>query len=62
MTDKRTPTALIILDGYGYREEKDSNAILAAKTPVMGPSVEREPSQLRFRLRNGRWPARRPDG
>ncbi|WP_257293878.1 2,3-bisphosphoglycerate-independent phosphoglycerate mutase [Endozoicomonas sp. YOMI1] len=35
MTDKRTPTALIILDGYGYREEKDSNAILAAKTPVM---------------------------
>ncbi|MFK0570568.1 2,3-bisphosphoglycerate-independent phosphoglycerate mutase [Endozoicomonas sp.] len=35
MTDKRTPTALIILDGYGHREEKESNAILAAKTPVM---------------------------
>ncbi len=35
MTDKRTPTALIILDGYGYREETDSNAIAAAKTPVM---------------------------
>lgn len=35
MTDKRTPTALIILDGYGYREETDGNAILAAKTPVL---------------------------
>ncbi len=35
MTDKRTTTALIILDGYGYRKETDSNAIYAARTPVM---------------------------
>ena len=35
MTDKRKTTALIILDGYGYRKETDSNAILAANTPVM---------------------------
>ena len=35
MADKRTSTALIILDGYGYREETDSNAIFAAKTPVL---------------------------
>lgn len=35
MTDKRKTTALIILDGYGYRTESDSNAILAAHTPVM---------------------------
>lgn len=35
MTDKRKTTALIILDGYGYRKESDSNAILAASTPVM---------------------------
>ena len=35
MTDKRKTTALIILDGYGYRKETDSNAIHAAKTPVM---------------------------
>ncbi|OED44110.1 phosphoglycerate mutase (2,3-diphosphoglycerate-independent) [Endozoicomonas sp. (ex Bugula neritina AB1)] len=35
MTDKRSTTALIILDGYGHREETDSNAIFAAKTPVM---------------------------
>ncbi|MTI15017.1 2,3-bisphosphoglycerate-independent phosphoglycerate mutase [Sansalvadorimonas verongulae] len=31
---KRT-TALLILDGWGHREESDSNAILAANTPVM---------------------------
>ena len=35
MTNKRTPTALIILDGYGYREDEESNAILAANSPVM---------------------------
>lgn len=35
MTDKRKTTALIILDGYGYRKEPDSNTILAANTPVM---------------------------
>ncbi|MGB1271532.1 MAG: 2,3-bisphosphoglycerate-independent phosphoglycerate mutase [Endozoicomonas sp.] len=35
MTDKRIPTALIILDGYGHREATESNAIYAANTPVM---------------------------
>ena len=35
MTANRTPTALIILDGYGYREEKESNAVLGASTPEM---------------------------
>lgn len=29
------PVVLIILDGWGYREEIDGNAIAAAKTPVM---------------------------
>ncbi|MFD2232052.1 2,3-bisphosphoglycerate-independent phosphoglycerate mutase [Alkalimarinus sediminis] len=33
MTDQRTPTALIILDGWGYRDESDSNAISNANTP-----------------------------
>lgn len=28
-----TPVLLLILDGFGYREERDSNAILAAKKP-----------------------------
>ena len=35
MTEKCPPTALIILDGYGYREELASNAIQAANTPVI---------------------------
>ncbi len=26
---------LVILDGYGYREEQQDNAILNAKTPVI---------------------------
>ncbi|MGB3266727.1 MAG: 2,3-bisphosphoglycerate-independent phosphoglycerate mutase [Microcoleus sp.] len=30
-----SPVVLIILDGWGYREEKHGNAIAAAKTPVM---------------------------
>ncbi|MEG4084693.1 2,3-bisphosphoglycerate-independent phosphoglycerate mutase [Microcoleus sp. POL10_C6] len=30
-----SPVVLIILDGWGYREEKEGNAIAAAKTPVM---------------------------
>ncbi len=30
---KITPVLLLILDGFGYREESDSNAILAAKKP-----------------------------
>ncbi len=33
MTSNRTPTALIILDGWGYREEHDANAIHHANTP-----------------------------
>lgn len=33
-TSKRTTTLLLILDGWGYREETDSNAIFAAHTPV----------------------------
>jgi 2,3-bisphosphoglycerate-independent phosphoglycerate mutase len=30
-----SPLVLVILDGWGYREEKDGNAIAAASTPVM---------------------------
>lgn len=30
-----SPVVLIILDGWGYREDKDGNAIAAAKTPVI---------------------------
>ncbi|MTI63029.1 2,3-bisphosphoglycerate-independent phosphoglycerate mutase [Methylophaga sp.] len=34
MTLKHRPLALIILDGWGYSEDPDNNAILAANTPV----------------------------
>ncbi|HEY9694561.1 MAG TPA: 2,3-bisphosphoglycerate-independent phosphoglycerate mutase [Oculatellaceae cyanobacterium] len=30
-----SPVVLVILDGWGYREETDGNAVAAAKTPVM---------------------------
>lgn len=34
MTHAHRPLALIILDGWGYSEDPDNNAILAANTPV----------------------------
>ncbi len=35
MTAKKKPLVLMILDGWGYREEAESNAILAANTPIL---------------------------
>ena len=32
--DRSRPVALIVLDGWGYREEKDGNAIALARTPT----------------------------
>ena len=46
MTDKRTTTALIILDGYGHREATDSNAIYAANTPVMDRLKKENPNSF----------------
>jgi 2,3-bisphosphoglycerate-independent phosphoglycerate mutase len=34
MTDRPKPVVLIILDGWGYSEDPDSNAIAQARTPV----------------------------
>lgn len=34
MADNKTPTVLIILDGFGYREESQDNAIAHAKAPT----------------------------
>ena len=31
-----TPVLLIILDGFGYREECDNNAICQARKPLCG--------------------------
>lgn len=35
MSNKKKPIVLVILDGYGYREEQQDNAIINAKKPVM---------------------------
>ena len=40
---KKKPTALIIMDGFGHREEKDGNAILAAKTPNLDKIFKENP-------------------
>ncbi|MDP0560917.1 MAG: 2,3-bisphosphoglycerate-independent phosphoglycerate mutase [Candidatus Endonucleobacter sp. (ex Gigantidas childressi)] len=48
MTQQRKPTALIILDGYGYREETSSNAIYAAQTPIMDKVTSENPNSLIF--------------
>jgi 2,3-bisphosphoglycerate-independent phosphoglycerate mutase len=34
MTDRKKPLVLVILDGWGHREEAEHNAILAARTPT----------------------------
>ncbi len=46
MTDQRTPTALIILDGWGHREESDANAILNANTPFWDNLWNKRPHTL----------------
>lgn len=40
------PVALIILDGYGYNESPDHNAVYAARTPVMDRLEQTYPSGL----------------
>ncbi|TLU65785.1 2,3-bisphosphoglycerate-independent phosphoglycerate mutase [Thalassotalea litorea] len=45
MSNKKS-TVLIILDGWGYRENQDSNAISHANTPVMDGLMENCPNML----------------
>jgi 2,3-bisphosphoglycerate-independent phosphoglycerate mutase len=42
----KKPTVLIILDGWGYREDPESNAIYHAKTPVLDDLMANKPSML----------------
>ncbi|MDA9556750.1 2,3-bisphosphoglycerate-independent phosphoglycerate mutase [Vibrio sp.] len=42
----KKPIALVILDGWGYREENDSNAINNAKTPVLDGLMATQPNTL----------------
>ncbi|WP_250654947.1 2,3-bisphosphoglycerate-independent phosphoglycerate mutase [Alkalimarinus coralli] len=46
MTDQRTPTALIILDGWGYRDESEANAISNANTPFWDQIWKQNPHTL----------------
>lgn len=46
MSQTKTPLALIILDGWGYREETSNNAIALANTPVLDDLFENKPSTL----------------
>ncbi|MGF6191387.1 2,3-bisphosphoglycerate-independent phosphoglycerate mutase [Serratia sp. 2723] len=46
MSSKKKPMVLVILDGYGHREEQQDNAILNAKTPVMDRLWQQQPHTL----------------
>jgi len=46
MSDKKPTTALIILDGFGYREDTDSNAIAHANTPNIDRLWQQAPHTL----------------
>ncbi|NTS77232.1 2,3-bisphosphoglycerate-independent phosphoglycerate mutase [Catenovulum sp. SM1970] len=46
MSNAKKPLVLIIMDGWGYREASESNAILAAKTPVLDKLWQDYPSTL----------------
>lgn len=43
---QRTPVVLIVLDGWGHREESEHNAINAASTPYFDSLLERFPHAL----------------
>jgi 2,3-bisphosphoglycerate-independent phosphoglycerate mutase len=43
MTQAKKPLMLIILDGWGYREARDGNAVLAARTPNLDRLIEEYP-------------------
>ncbi|WP_026376930.1 2,3-bisphosphoglycerate-independent phosphoglycerate mutase [Aestuariibacter salexigens] len=46
MSEAKTPLALIILDGWGYREDTKNNAIANANTPVLDELVKHYPNTL----------------
>jgi 2,3-bisphosphoglycerate-independent phosphoglycerate mutase len=43
---RNSPVALIVLDGWGYRPEREGNAIALARTPTWDALVGRHPSTL----------------
>src|ERR1051325_3981725 len=43
---QRRPVVLVVLDGWGYREEREGNAIALANTPTWDPLWSRAPKTL----------------
>ena len=62
MTQAKRPLMLIILDGWGYREAREGNAILAARTPNLDRLMEEYPWCFLEDSRGVRRPSGRPDG
>ena len=46
MPSRNTPVALVVLDGWGYRPEREGNAIALARTPTWDALVKRHPGTL----------------
>lgn len=46
MTQQKTPNLLLVLDGWGYRDSADANAISMANTPVWDSLLTRFPHTL----------------
>lgn len=46
MSVSKKPVVLVILDGYGYREDQQDNAISLAKTPIMDALWNTRPHTL----------------
>lgn len=46
MTTRKRPLALLILDGWGYRENTDNNAVYHAKTPILDKLNAQCPNSL----------------
>ena len=46
MTKAKTPVVLVVLDGWGYREQTESNAIALAETPVWDRIWTKNPRTL----------------
>ena len=58
----KTPTTLIIMDGFGLRQETEGNAIRAAATPRLDQFFQEYAHTTLPGLRPGRGPAGRADG
>ena len=58
----RRPVMLVVLDGWGWREERADNAVRQARTPTFDRLWSAGPRALPAHVGPRRRPARRPDG